>query len=236
MQMNHAVFARSTALRVSLKRGLARQAIAMAEQAGTDLPGLFHMAAGLRPNAKAVERLALRLKAQPGVTRVALAPGGRALSVTMRAVRALEARLDGAALFQETGLIYLRASERMSGRGVVMDLCAVTFNAHALERLVERSDVDLRLALLPQVDAEAQAIFRGWRRATGFDDGGDEYQRAALPGLWAGGQDEMALDPDWGLCGPGRLPVYSARTFLSEAEMRPTVWLRWRDDPACRMG
>jgi hypothetical protein len=46
----------------------------------------------------------------------------------------------------------------------------------------------------------------------------------------------MGLDPDWRLVNAsGRLPIFSARTFLSEAEMRPTVWLRWKDDPACRM-
>jgi hypothetical protein len=46
----------------------------------------------------------------------------------------------------------------------------------------------------------------------------------------------MALEPDRGLFnGCGYLPAFSARTFLSEAQMRPTVWLRWKDDPACRM-
>ncbi|MEI2776048.1 MAG: hypothetical protein V9G19_08775 [Tetrasphaera sp.] len=45
----------------------------------------------------------------------------------------------------------------------------------------------------------------------------------------------MALDPDWNLTNRcGRMPVFSARTFLSPAEMRPTVWLRWKNDPACR--
>jgi hypothetical protein len=54
--------------------------------------------------------------------------------------------------------------------------------------------------------------------------------------LWAGGHDEMALDPDWNLSNAtGALPVFSVRTFLSEPEMRPTLWLRWKDDPSCRM-
>lgn len=236
MQMNHTAFARSTALRVSLKRGLARQAIAIADRSAPDMPGLFRMAAGLRPNAKAVERLALRLRRRPGVTRVAMAQGGKTLTFITRAVRAVEARVEGETVFQETGLIYLRATLGKTGPLLGFHLSAVSFCAHALERLVERSDIHLQTALLPQVDAEAQAILRGWDRATRIIDADDEYYPAATPGLWAGGHDEMALDPDWGLSGgTGRLPVFSARTFLSEAEMRPTVWLRWKDDPACRM-
>jgi hypothetical protein len=236
MHMNHAAFARSPALRVSLKRGLARQAIATADRDAPDMPCLLRMAAGLRPNAKAVERLALRLKGRPGVVRMAKAEGGKALTLVIRAIREVEARVEGETVFHETGLIYLRVKVAMSGGALGFHLSAVSFCCHALERLVERSDIDLQAALLPQVDAEAQAIFRGWDRAARIVEADDEYYPAATPGLWAGGHDEMALDPDWGLSnGCGRLPVFSARTFLSEAEMRPTVWLRWKDDPACRM-
>lgn len=125
----------------------------------------------------------------------------------------------------------------MIGGALCVRMTAVSFCCHALERLVERSDHDLQSTLLPQVDAEAQAIFRGWDRAARIEEAGDEYYPAALPGLWAGGHDLMSLEADWGIISPGApcLPVFSARTFLSETEMRPTVWLRWKDDPSCRM-
>jgi hypothetical protein len=236
MQMNHAAFARSHSLRLSLKRGLARQAIAMADRDTPDMAGLFQVAAGLRPNAKAVERLGLQLQRRSGVVRVSKARDGKALTFITRAVRAVEARVEGQTVFQETGLIYLRATVGMTGPHLGFRLSAVSFCTHALERLVERSDVNLQTALLPQVDAEAQAIFRGWELAARIMDAGDEYYPAATPGLWAGGHDEMALDPNWNLFnGCGHLPIFSARTFLSEAEMRPTLWLRWQDDPACRI-
>lgn len=235
MQMNHTVFAGSPALRVSLKRGLARQAIGMAERDAPDMPGLFRRAADLRPNAKSVERLAQRLKGRPGVVRVARTRDGKGLTFLTRAVRAVRAQVAGETAFEETGLIYLRATVGMTGLLLGVHLSAVSFCAHALERLIERSEVDLRTALLPQVDAEARAIFRSWDSGLMVRDREDDFHRAAIPGLWAGGHDEMALDPDWGLCGTRSLPVFSARTFLSEAEMRPTVWLRWKDDPACRM-
>ena len=167
---------------------------------------------------------------------MARARDGRGLSFTASAVRAVEARVEGATVFHETGLIYLRARVRMMGPGLGFQLSAVSFCAHALERLVERSGLDLQTALLPQVDAEAQAIFGGWDRAARIIDADDEYYTAETPGLWAGGHDEMAPTPDWGLSKScGSVPVFSARTFLSEAEMRPTLWLRWKDDPSCRM-
>jgi hypothetical protein len=236
MQMNHATFARSPALRVSLKRGLARQAITVADRAAPDLPGLLCIAADLRPNAKAVERLALRLMDSPGIVRVTKAKGGKSLTFITRVVRQVEARVEGATVFHETGLIYLRANVGIVGPMLGFRLSAVSFCTHALERFVERSNFDLQAEILPQVDTEAQAIFRGWDRAARIVEAGDEYYPSATPGLWAGGHDEMELDPDWGLSnGCGRLPVFSARTFLSEAQMRPTVWLRWNEYLSRRM-
>ena len=150
----------------------------MAEREAPDMPGLFRVAAGLRPNAKAVERLAARLKGRPGVARVAVVQGGKALSVTTRAVRPVEARVEGATVFSETALIYLRVRVGMMGPGLAVHLSAVSFCTHALERLVERSDLDLRSALLPQVDAEAQAIFRGRDRGARIVEDGDEFSTA----------------------------------------------------------
>lgn len=236
MQMNHAAFAHSHAIRVSLKRGLARQAITTAEQIAPDLPGLFRMAADLRPNSKGVERLATRMKGRPGVARVSVAHDRMSLTFTARVVREIETRADNQTVFNETGLIYLRAKVGLTARRLCFELSAVIFCLHALERLVERSNVTLASGLLPQIDIEAQAIFRAWNRGTRIAEAGDEYYPGDMRGLWAGGHDEMAIEQDWNLVNDcGRLPIYSARTFLSEAEMRPTVWLRWKDDPSCRM-
>lgn len=47
----------------------------------------------------------------------------------------------------------------------------------------------------------------------------------------------MRLEPDWGLSTDvvPAIPIFSARTFLSPTEMRPTVYLRWKDDPNCQI-
>lgn len=229
MQMTHADFHRSTALRSSLKRGLARQALAEADRDSADLPMLFQLAAGLRPNPKGLNRMATRLRAQPGVARVALTACRKSLGFTARAVRQVEARVQGETAFQETGLIYVRARADWMGSRFGFRVSAVSFCAHALERLVERSDIPLT-TLLPAVDAEAQAIFRGWDRGARIQEQGDEYYPAGTPGVWAGGHDGLRLQSDL-----GTIPVFSARTFLSPAEMRPTLYLRWKDDPTCRL-
>lgn len=237
MQMNHAAFVHSPAIRASLKRGWARQAITTAERIAPDLPGLIRIAADMRPNSKGVERLAKRLKGRPGVTRVSIDHDRMSLTFTTRVVRAVEIRADTETAFVETSLIYLRTKVGMADRRLCFGLSAVSFCQHALERLVERSNVTLGTGLLRQIDIEAHAIFKAWRRGARIVEAGDEYYPADTHGLWAGGHDEMAMEQDWNLSNAcGRLPIFSARTFLSEAEMRPTVWLRWKDDPTCRMG
>lgn len=235
MQMNHESFRHSTALRVSLKRGLARQALATAARSAADLPALFAAASRMRPNARGVERLALRLQGCPGVTRVVC--NARSLTFTAREVCEVESRVSGQTAFRETGLVYLRVRVGMAGGRLTFGLAAVSFCAHALERLVERSDLDLRAPLLAQMDAEAQALFRARDAGACILEGDDEFLAAATPGVWAGGHDGMAPGADWGLAfGPGAsVPLFSARTFLSEARMRPTIWLRWKNDPACRI-
>lgn len=237
MQMSHSAFGSSPALRVSLKRGLARQAIDLAARTPPDLPRLFRQAAELRPNRIALERMACRIRKQPGVVRAALVGDARALVFVTRVVRKIEIRVDGAEVFRETGLVYVRTRAGFEGKQLAFRLSAISFSCHALERLVERSALPLDRPLLPAVDAEARQIFRGWDTEGLIVDTGDQYHRAATAGLWAGGHDRMAMDDDWGLCGRDdtSLPVFSARTFLSETEMRPTLWLRWKDGPVCRM-
>lgn len=177
MQMTHTDFSHSTALRASLKRGLARQALTAAERESADFPALFVLAAGLRPNSKGLERMATRLGTQRGVTRVALTSCRKSLSFTARAIRQVEARVQG------------------------------------------------------------ETAFRGWDGGARIVEGDDEFYSASIAGVWAGGHDGMRLEPDWGLSTDvvPAIPIFSARTFLSPTEMRPTVYLRWKDDPNCQI-
>lgn len=236
MQMNHASFSRSPDLRRALKRGLARQAITQATPCSADLPALLRTAAALRPNRKGLERLVLRLRQEPGVVRAALMASDRGVSMILRLVRNVVARVEGTEVFHETGLIYLRARIAVEGGRVAVRLSAISFCQHALERLVERSQRPLDQPLLPAIDAEVLVLLRDWDKDMLIEDSGDQYYRAAAGGVWAGSHDQMALETDWGLtAAEPTLPIFSVRTFLSEAEMRPTLWLRWNDDPTCRV-
>lgn len=235
--MDHAAFTRSDSLRQSLKRGLARQAIARAERRQSDLAKLVFLARALRPNRKALGRLAARLKRQPGVVHVGGMAEGMILTCIARSVREVEARVEGETIFRETGLIYMRMRIGVVDGRIGFQLNAVSFCCHAIERLVARSAIPLDDALLDHMDEEAKAIFRFWNKSAHILDDGDEFYPAATPGLWAGGHDEMDIDSGWGVTARDKpiVPIFSARTFLSPAEMRPTVWLRWKDDPSCRM-
>lgn len=237
MQMNHTVFTNSPALRASLKRGIARQAVAQADADAADLPRLFHLARDLRPNRKAAERLAGRLGRQQGIVRVAHAPARGGLAVTARILREVCTRAAGAEVFRETALVYLRIGLCCTGGRVSIALTGLGFCHHALERLVERSALPLDSALLPALDAEALDALRGLEGGRLIEDADDQFVAARVGGVWAGSLDRMAPEEDWGLQADSGIGIalFSARTFLGPGEMRPTVWLRWNDDPACRI-
>lgn len=226
-------FARSMPLRVALKRGLARQALSQAEAAQADLCALFQAAASAGTSDKARERLARRLGGGRGIVRVGLGEGGRSLAVTARNGCDVLTRAAGRDIHSERALLYTRVVIRPGRTGAAISICRASFGPHALERLVERGGVALDRPLLPVADAEATALLRAMMRGEIIDDQGDQCLRAMAPGLWAGSLDEARPDPDWPLKMPAAagVPLFSARTFLGEAEMRPTLWLRWRDDP-----
>ena len=127
MQGTHADFGRSTVLRISLKRGLARQVLSDAERESGHFPALFALAAGLRPSPKGLDRMAARLRARRGVSRVAIAANRKSLSFTARAVRQIEAQVLGETAFHETGLIYVRARADMAGSRFGFRVSAISF-------------------------------------------------------------------------------------------------------------
>lgn len=233
MHASHADFSASQSLRVSLKRGLAREAIRHAAAAEADIPRVVAACRDLRPNARAVERHAQRLGRMPGV--VGITRGAEGLVLVLRNVRAMVSRDGSEELFTETTLFYTRMAVRRDRLGTGFKLSRASFCLHALERLVERTEVALDRPLLPVVDAEAARLLRGVARGDTIGDDGDWHLRAGQPGTWSGSLDRSAPEADWGLSyghDEACIVVFAARTFLSPAEMRPTLWLRWRDDPA----
>ncbi len=224
----------SIALRRSLKRGLARQAYAQAMEG--DLARLAKMARDLAPNGKSRDRLAVRLQGLHGVVRVGLV--GDEVVAVLRHRRQVTMRVQGADVFQEDALLYTRVAMRARRGSTGFRLTRASFCLHALERLVERSSVALDRPLLASVDAEAVAVLRACVRAEVIADGDDHFLRATGQGLWAGGFDESELEPDWDLAyanSEARVPVFSARTYLSPDQMRPTLWARWQGDPSLTM-
>lgn len=206
----------------------------MAERDRANLAGLRRLSTKLQLNAKEMDRLARQIKAKPGVVAVSLTRDRKIVSFIARIVCNVEALRDGLSIFHETGLIYFWTRAWLERKTPRFQICAVSFCAHAPERLAERSDVPIQTALLPEIDTEAQEIFRRWdREAVIFEDVDDCYP-AISAGVWAGGHDEMEPEPGWGIntIFDPSLPIVSARTFLSAEELRPSVGIRRKDDPA----
>jgi hypothetical protein len=236
MHVHHCDFVCSPAMRVSLKRGLARQAMDHAERCEADLSAIFTLARDLRPNCKAIDRMAARMVKKAGVVQVARSAEG--LVLVLRNVRHLVNTVDGVNAFSETALLYTRLHIKPGRLGPALFLNRGSFCRHAMERFVERSQVALNRPLLQTIDAEAVRLLRNHASGRMIDDAGDSLIRAVAPGVWAGGVDQMPPEDGWGLTlcdGAIRLPVFSVRTFLGATQMRPTLWLKWNDDPMMQM-
>lgn len=223
--------AASHSLRVSLKRGLARQALDHAERSQASLPDLFRIAADLRPNRKALERMAQRMKTTRGVVRASVLVNGAGVVIVVRNVREVVTRSDATDIFTERAILYSRIAMHCGRDAVHFGISRASFCQHALERLVERSCIGLEAPLLAQIDAEAAAVLLAVMHGTLIEDEGDDFARALRPGLWAGAVDFSGAEADWGVGfarDTDRVPVFSARTFLGPAAMRPRLWQKWQ--------
>lgn len=238
MDLSQTVFAYSPSIRASLKRGLARAAFSQATGFDPDLGAIVAATRDMHANRKALERTQARLQRMAGVVKASLAADGSGIVLVLRNRREVVTRSDAMDIFTEPALFYTRLMVCPGRIGTSYRLVRLSFCLHALERLVERSDLPLDRPLLPAVDAEAVSLLRRLWQAKGIEDAGDQFFGAITLGVWAGSLDRSALEDGWGLAFESAgacVPVYSVRTFLSPEEMRPTVWLKWKDDPACRI-
>jgi len=221
-------------LRLSLKRGLARHAMARAARAQADHAAIFSELFRMAPNRRGMERTVLRLRRAPGVVSAGIARG--AVVVVLRDACAMVTRTEGLDAFTEDALIYTRVTVVPEKRKVGTWINRASFSRHALERFIERGNCDLGPDVLDAVDAEAVTLLGRAVRGELIAHDGDDYLRATDPGVWAGSLDVTRPEPEWRI---GRedacIPTFSARTFLGPDEMKPCVWLSWQDDPRLSM-
>lgn len=230
MQIRHGQFATKALIRCSLSRGLARQALDHAAVVEADVAALVLLASTVRPNAKAMLRLAAQLAGKRGVVRAGVGGGG--VVIVARNLCTIRTQVGAQDIFAERSLVYTRLAIRAAQGRARFHVTRAGFSLHALERLVERSAVALDAPLLAAADCEAVHLLRGLSQSRDFGDGEDRFVPAVAQGVWAGSPDHAGLDADWGLVaaeqGEG-VPFFSVRTFLGEDEMRPTVWLAWKN-------
>lgn len=220
-------------LRRSLSRGLAREAFASAQSDDGDMARLLETSFSMTQNIKNRQRIAARMKRLPGV--VSVARFGDGLCAVLRTQREMILTDDEGEHFREQILLYTHVTFARCKGGMDFTMKRISFSAHALERLVQRSDCPLK-GLLGQVDAEALSILRTTWEQTGD---GRSYQDALCEGVWAGQYDSSEVGTNWPLRyrteQDRRIPTFSVRTFLSPEEMNPVVWLGWQGDDSIAM-
>lgn len=99
MQMTHYDTQLSLALRVLLKRDLARRTITMVERDQADLVGFRRLAAKLRLNTRGMDRLATPIMAKPDLVGVSLTRDRKIVSCIAWIVCDVESRRDGRSIF-----------------------------------------------------------------------------------------------------------------------------------------
>lgn len=236
MDLSHPVFAYSPSIRASLKRGLARAAFAQAAVRDPQLGAVVAATREMHANRKALERTHGRLARLAGIVKASILADGGGVVIVLRNRREVMTQVEMTDIFAEPSLLYTRIVVRPGKHGTSYSLVRLSFCLHALERFVERSDVAIDRPILPAVDAEAVRLLRhAWQNKV-IEDNGDTFFGALKQGVWAGSIDRSAAEDDWGLRSTksdAAIPLYSIRTFLSPEEMRPTVWLKWKEDPTC---
>ena len=212
--------------RGSLARGLARQAFRQAEDADANVGQVSRTLHEVAPNARSCARFAARIARWPGVLSSKATSNG--VVVVCRSTLDVTVRKDGVDCYIEPRLAYTTLQVFTARGRIGFGTSQVQIGMHAVQRHVERSRCPLR-ELPAHLDAAMVTALGRVRRGVTIEDGDDEYVADAV-GVWAGGRDLTAVDPDWGPVfadAPHPLPVFSVRTFLGEDEMRPTVWLAW---------
>lgn len=213
--------------RRSLARGLARQAMTEATCDGADTARILTELHDMAPNARSRQRFAARLRRRRGVVQARAVADG--LVVVLRSVMTVDLHKQGVSCFSEERIAWIRVHVGCGKGRIGFRLDTVHATHHAIQRRVERSECPLN-DLLGDLDAAMLRALARLARDSVLSDRDDEYL-PARQGVWAGGMEETCADPAWGPafrhCAP--LKVFAVRTFLSEDEMRPTVWLGWSE-------
>lgn len=211
--------------RRSLARGLARQAMTEAASDSANTSRILSELHDMAPNARSRQRFAARLRGRRGVVQACAVGDG--LVVLLRSVMTVELRKEGVPCFTEDRIAWTRVHVRCGKGTIGFRLDAVHATHHAIQRRVERSGCPL-CDLLSDMDASMQRALARLAESSVLIDRDDDYL-PARQGVWAGGTEEICADPTWGPAFRHGAPlqIFAARTYLSEEEMRPKVWLGW---------
>lgn len=213
--------------RRSLARGLARKSMTEAASDSANTSRILSELHDMAPNARSRQRFAARLRGRRGVVQARTVADG--LVLVLRSIMTVELRKEGLTCFTEARIAWTRVHVRCGKGTIALRLDAVHASHHAIQRRVERSDCPLTY-LLSDMDASMQRALARLAEGSVLTDRDDDYLPAPQ-GVWAVGTEEICADPTWGPAFRHSAPlqIFAVRTYLSEEETRPTVWLGWSE-------
>lgn len=231
-------------LRVSLKKGRATEAIAMARVTGDPVKTIINRFGDLRPNKVSLKRVAARAQGTRGLTFLKLSPCQTRARSLMREVVRVTFKNDDETLFDEDQISYTAFSAEFADGVPKFAMMKIGFSRHSIERFIERTEVPVDQAILPYLDEEAlhiARIFMQWlptnaeKQPIVFGFKGEDVVYTGLRhqrGVWVNSIDRSDVVSTYQLISDdghdGGLYV-NVRTHLNEETMKPNILTRYMD-------
>jgi hypothetical protein len=221
-----------------LARGYGSQLIERQKEKNCNIEEVFKLLFNLNPNRKSYFRTKKKLENLNGVVKCGMSKEEvPTLQIVFRSYFLSKIIQEDMGSFEERVISFTRLDAWSSGSEVAVCACRVFFSIHALQRFIQRTNIDYRDGLENAVDLEGLNCVNALKRGDLL--GSDTYSYAAsnkFIGAWPGEVSQSLKETGWPQPSSGdhsKIKTLSIRTFLSPDEMSPQVYLQWKDDPNC---
>ena len=239
--MNRAVVnlaTRKSAIGSRLARGYSLQIFENSERNGCDIEGIFKLLFNLNPNKKSYSRCKNKLEKIAGVIKCGISNDETPkLQIIFRSCFLSKTIHEGGDCFDEQVVSYTRLDVWPHDGQVSVSSYRALFSIHALQRFIQRTDVDYRDKLETAVNLEGIACLSALSGNYLLGSDTNAYAPSIkFMGAWAVEVTRGEAEIGWPNTSSGDRPevrILSVSTFLSPDEMSPQVYLQWNGDPRC---
>ena len=230
---------RSSAVGDRLAKGYSNQLFERQKERSCNIEKVFKLLFNLNPNKKSYSRTRKKLENLNGVIKCGVSREEiPTLQIVFRSCFLSKIVQEDMGYFDERAISYTRLDAWPSGGEVAVCASRVFFSIHALQRFIQRTEVDYRNGLENAVDLEGLNCVNALRGD--YLLGSDTYAYVAsnnFIGAWPAEVSQSSTETGWPQPSSGdqsKIKTLSIRTFISPDEMSPQVYLQWKDDPTCK--